>query len=203
MHVHWTALLSQAAVAAATNIPLFQPWNASQWVASDDSIRPGGLSKSNLEVLSPNTPDNPFDSSIIKISGTLNYEALNGSGFASQRTADDWPGLDLSAYDGVILEIPYSDGKTYTFNVKDTVPPTVSGREQASVSWEHDFKVSAAGNGSMTPGGVEQVVVRFQDLVPTYQGRVQNDTAPLNLTSIKRVNFMIRRSVRALIRRPI
>lgn len=196
MRLHRAVLLSQAVVAAAaTTLSLFQPWNASQWVASDDSARPGGLSRSNLEVLPPNTPDNPSGSPVARFSGTLDYEALNGSGFASRRTADDWPGLDLAAFDGVVLEVPYSDGRTYTLNIKDTVaPPAADGRERASVSWEHDFVVPAAGGrGAASPGGAGRVVVRFRDLVPTYQGRVQNDTAPLNLTAIKRVNFMIRR----------
>lgn len=184
-------LLIHAAVTTAATVPLFQPWNSSQWVASDDSVRPGGLSKSNLEILAPNTPQNPFDGSIVRFYGTLNYEALNGSGFASQRTADDWPGLDLSAYNKVVLEIPYSDGKTYTLNIKDTVLPPVNGREQATVSWEHDFQISASNITSTA--SYERVVVGFEDLVPTYQGRIQNDAAPLNLTGIKRVNLMIRR----------
>lgn len=197
---HWTSLLLHAAVATAATVPLFQPWNTSQWVASDDRVRPGGLSQSNLEVLAPHTSQNPFDASIVRFYGTLDYEALNGSGFASQRTADDWPGLDLSAYDRIVVEIPSSDGKTYTLNIKDTVlPPLADGREQATVSWEHDFQIPATvgpandTSTSAAPAVYEQVVVRFEDLVPTYRGRIQNDTAPLNLTGIKRVNLMIRR----------
>lgn len=192
-----TLLLVHAA--SATTLALFQPWSTSDWVASDDSARPGGLSKSTLQVLAPGTAENPFAESIVKFSGTLDSEALNGSGFASQRTVDAWPGLDLSAYQGLIIEIPADDdggGKTFTLNLKDVVPPTVNGREQASVRWEHDFEVPAASSSALVvsaAGNYTQSMVRFEDLVPMYQGSIQNDTAPLNLTNIKRVYFMIRR----------
>lgn len=186
-----TALLAYAAGAHGATLPLFHPWNASDWTASDDTVR-GGLSRSSLEVIPPGAPGNPFgDEPIASFAGTLDYEALNGSGFASQRTADGWAGADLSAYDRLVLEVPYADGKTYTINVKDTVLPPVDGVEQATVSWEHDFWLPA--RDAAAAGDYDQVVVRFEDLVPTYRGRVQNDTEPLNLADIKRFNIMIRR----------
>ena len=190
-HLSLTALLLHTAVARGATLPLFHPWNASEWVASDDSVR-GGLSRSSLEVIPPGAPGNPSGSGpIASFRGSLDYEALNGSGFASQRTADGWPGLDLSAFDRLVLAVPYADGKTYTLNVKDTVAPPANGVEQAGVSWEHDFRLPA--RNATGAGGYDQVVVRFGDLVPTYRGRVQNDTAPLNLADIKRFNIMIRR----------
>lgn len=188
----FTALLLHAAGIHGATLPLFHPWNASEWIASDDTVR-GGLSHSSLEIIPPGAPGNPSGGEpIASFVGSLNYEALNGSGFASQRTVDGWPAVDLSAYDRLVLEVPYSDGKTYTINVKDTVLPDVNGVEQASVSWEHDFRLPAR-NATVAVGDVDRVVVRFEDLVPTYRGRVQNDTAPLNLADIKRFNIMIRR----------
>lgn len=186
--------------ATATTLPLFQPWTTADWVASDDSARPGGLSKSTLEVLAPQTAENPFPEPIVKFAGTLDATALNGSGFASQRTVDAWPGLDLSAYTGLVLEVPVGgdDGKTYTLNIKDTVAPLVGGREQATVSWEWDFQIPSEDSAAVVvsaAGNYTQSTVKFGDLVPTFQGTVQTGIAPLNLTSIKRVNFMIRRYV--------
>lgn len=177
----WSLLLLHTAVASAATQALFQPWNASEWVASDDSIRPGGQSASHLEISA--------DATVARFYGTLDYEALNGSGFASQRTVDGWAGLDLSTFDRVRLQLPYADGKTYTLNLKDVEPAVVNGREQASVSWEYDFPTTASATAA------QSVEVLFADLVPTYQGSVVNDTAPLNLAGIKRVNFMIRRYV--------
>lgn len=184
-------LLLHVAGIYGASLPLLQPWNASEWIASDDSIR-GGLSRSSLEVIPPGSAGNPSgDESIARFFGNLDYEALNGSGFASQRTVDGWPGVNLSAYDRLVLEVPYTDGKTYTLNVKDTLLPPSDGVEQATVSWEHDFWLPA--RDATAAGDYGQVVVRFEDLIPTYRGRVQNDTAPLNLSDIKRFNIMIRR----------
>lgn len=192
-HLSLAALLLHAAAIHGASLPLFHPWNASDWVASDDTVR-GGLSRSSLEVIPAGAPGNPTGGEAIAIfAGTLDYAALNGSGFASQRTADGWPGADLSAYDRLVLEVlPYGagGGKTYTVNVKDTVPPPVGGVEQARVSWEHDFRLPARGVADDAYG---RVVVRFEDLVPTFRGRVQNDTAPLDLAGIKRFSIMIRR----------
>ncbi|WQF84745.1 Putative complex I intermediate-associated protein 30 [Colletotrichum destructivum] len=167
---------------------LFTPWNASQWVASDDTVR-NGTSHSTLDIIAPGAPGNPFPESVANFHGTLDYETLGGAGFASQRTVDDWPGLDLSAFDTITLEIPYADGKRYSFNLKDTVPPPINGVEQSGVSWEFEFQLPAVEH---TDGAVERVVMPFSEFVPTFRGRVQNDTAPLDLTSIKRVNIMIR-----------
>lgn len=184
-------LLVGAERAAAATYSLFQPWNASDWIASDDTVR-GGLSESSLEIVEETLSSETV--SVARFYGTLDYEALNGSGFASQRTVDDWPEVDLSAYDRLVLEVAVAAGsaaKTFSFNVKDTVA-SVNGVEQASVSWEHDFQVA---NTIATEGATnyEQIEVLFEDLVPTYRGSVQNDTEPLDLTSIKRFNIMIRR----------
>jgi hypothetical protein len=45
---------------------------------------------------------------------------------------------DLSAYDGVHLSLGKSDGKKYTFVIKDEVLPVdEGGRETSTVSWEY------------------------------------------------------------------
>ncbi|KAK1489044.1 complex I intermediate-associated protein 30 [Colletotrichum cuscutae] len=173
---------------ALASAALFTPWDKSQWIASDDTVR-NGASHSTLDIIEAGAAGNPFAQSIANFHGNLDYATLGGAGFASQRTVDDWPSLDISAYDTITLEIPFTDGKKYTFNLKDTVPPPVNGVEQSGVSWEFDFQIPAVNH---TDGAVEKVVMPFSAFVPTFRGRVQNDTAPLNLTSIKRANFMIR-----------
>ncbi|OHE92264.1 complex I intermediate-associated protein 30 [Colletotrichum orchidophilum] len=177
-----------AAVRSLSSAALFTPWDKSQWVASDDTVR-NGSSHSTLDIIAAGAAGNPFSESIANFHGNLDYATLGGAGFASQRTVDNWPGLDISAYDTITLEIPFADGKKYTFNLKDTIPPPIDGREQSGVSWEFDFQIPAVNH---TDGQVERVVMPISKFVPTYRGRVQNDTAPLNTASIKRVNFMIR-----------
>ncbi|PBP26827.1 putative cia30 family protein [Diplocarpon rosae] len=143
--------------------------------SSHDSARPGS-STSALEVLAPGVSSNLFRELIVKFSGTLINAALNDSGFASQRTACGWAVVDLLAYSGLIIDIPYTDGKTYTLNCRDTVP----------------LRIPASG-ASAPASKCRQSIVRFEDLVLKYRRRVQTDTAHLHLTSIKRENFMIRR----------
>ncbi|KAK7424488.1 hypothetical protein QQX98_000453 [Neonectria punicea] len=177
---------------ASSFLPLFSPWEKSQWIASDDTVR-NGTSQSFLDIVEPGALENPFSQSIAKFYGHLDYDTLGGSGFASQRTINDWPGLDLSDYDHILVEIPYTDGKKYTINLKDTVlPPTESGAEQATISWEFDFQLPVT-ETKQRKGAIDRVVINFADLVPTFRGRVQNDTAPLDLANIKRVSIMIRR----------
>jgi hypothetical protein len=76
-------------------------------------------------------------SSPARFHGTLDITTLGGAGFASQRTtrSASW---DLSAYSGIRLLLGKSDGKKYTFVVKDEVLPLdpVTGREQSTISWE-------------------------------------------------------------------
>lgn len=46
----------------------------------------------------------------------------------------------MSMYDALIIDVPRSDGKTYTIVLKDAFPERgPDGREKASVNWEHDF----------------------------------------------------------------
>ncbi|GKT63339.1 CIA30 family protein [Colletotrichum tofieldiae] len=173
---------------ALATAALFTPWDKSQWIASDDTVR-NGTSHSALDIIEPGSAGNPFLETIANFHGKLDYATLGGAGFASQRTVDDWPGLDISAYDTITLEIPYADGKRYSFNLKDTVPPPINGVEQSGVSWEFNFQLPAVNH---TDGQTEKVVIPISEFVPTFRGRVQNNTAPLDLTSIKRVNIMIR-----------
>jgi len=62
------------------------------------------------------------------------------AGFAARRYDASICFPDLTTYDALVLDIPQSDGKKYTFFIKDTPPEKrPDGRLSASVSWEHDF----------------------------------------------------------------
>ncbi|KAI9650316.1 hypothetical protein NHQ30_000329 [Ciborinia camelliae] len=151
-----------------------KPWSALDWTASDDRVR-GGASQSYLTY-------SAF-SDIATFSGTLDIKTLGGAGFASQRTTSNrtW---DLSACDGILLYLGKSDGKQYTFIVKDELlPPSPDGREQSTISWELDFK---------GPADNSSVFVKWADFKPTYRGREKPDANPLNLKNIKRFSIMMR-----------
>jgi hypothetical protein len=67
----------------------------------------------------------------------LDIKTLGGAGFASQRTTNDDRTWDLSAYSGIHLDLEKTDGKKYTFVIKDEILPLDErGREQSTISYE-------------------------------------------------------------------
>jgi hypothetical protein len=63
------------------------------------------------------------------------------------------------------LDVLRSDGKQYTFILKDELlPKSPNGREQSTVSWEYDFKLEG-------DDGKGKVFIKWDDLKPTYRGR--------------------------------
>jgi hypothetical protein len=57
--------------------------------------------------------------------------------------SDVW---DLSAYSGIHLSLGKTDGKKYTFVIKDEVLPLdAGGREQSTISWEYVSIISFVG----------------------------------------------------------
>lgn len=136
-----------------------------------------------------------------EFSGHLDITALGGAGFASQRTADDVPGWDVSGYDVLVLDVARADTRKYTLTLKDEVlPRRPDGRDQSTVSWEYDFVVgagedAAAASAAGSTTGSTRVVIPFGDFQPTYRGKSKPDAAPLDLKNVKRISFMMRRSV--------
>ncbi|KAJ4138711.1 hypothetical protein NW768_002570 [Fusarium equiseti] len=171
---------------AVAALALFSPWDKSIWTASDDTVR-GGISQSYFDVLEPHTHENPFSHTIAKFYGHLDYETLGGSGFASQRTIDGLPVTDLTGYDRLLLEIPYSDGKIYTINIRDSDDQ----KDGSTLNWAYDFQIPAT---KVSEGLVEltQVVIYFKDLVPTVRGTRQKEAKSLDLSNIVGASIMIR-----------
>lgn len=135
-----------------------------------------------------------------EFSGHLDITALGGAGFASQRTADDVPGWDVSGYDVLVLDVARADARKYTLTLKDKVlPRRPDGRDQSTVSWEYDFVVGPGEGGAAAAGGSTagstRVVIPFGDFQPTYRGKSKPDADPLDLKNVKRISFMMRRSV--------
>jgi len=161
-----------------------RPWSPLDWTSSDDRVR-GGSSYSALEC-------SPF-SPIAVFKGNLDIKPLGGAGFASQRTTGEDRQWDLSKYDGLVLDIAKSDGKKYTLILKDELlPKSPNGREQSTVSWEYDF---ATDSQELEDRGKGKVLVKWEDLKPTYRGREKKDAEPLDLTNVKRISLMMRRYV--------
>ncbi|KAH7151776.1 complex I intermediate-associated protein 30-domain-containing protein [Dactylonectria estremocensis] len=155
-------------------MPSSRPWDASAWTASDDRVR-GGSSTSFMTVDSPERAC---------FHGHLDTTTLGGAGFASQRTVGVLA-LDLSAYAGLVLALGGdAAGYRYTLTLKDEIPgDRGDGRDQAGISWEADFEAPQEGGDVLLP---------WDKFRATYRGRDKEDAKPLDLTSIKRVSFMMR-----------
>lgn len=154
---------------------LFGPhWDPTEWTASDDRVR-GGSSVSNLTSI-PNG---------VLFHGNLDIETLGGAGFASQRTVGDDRTFDLSAYDGIELNILASDHKRYTISLTDEIAGRrPDGREQSALVWEFDFCTRDTGS---------TVRVSWNDLKPTYRGKPVEGARRLSLSDVKRFRIMARR----------
>ena len=171
------------------------------WTTTDDRVR-GGSSKSALTAL-------PHNGALF--SGHLDTSTLGGAGFASQfsptgaTSLDDQEGRvrneywDLSAYDGIELEIGKSDGKMYTFILKDEeqAEKREDGREKAGVSWEVEFCADDGENKDEKEGGIEGTKIWFpwSEFKATYRGKEKKDAGELKTGEIRKIGIMMRRLV--------
>lgn len=169
-----------------------KPWVPPSWHTSDDRVR-GGSSRSSLSAL----PDN-----CALFTGYLDIESLGGAGFASQfqsaaHCKDDEITADqgvwnLSAYNGIEIDVAVSDGKTYTLVLKDedSQDRRDDGRERAGVSWEAEFQVSKDKSEAMKGG--QKVWVPWSALKATYRGKEKVDAGQIKTAEIKRLGLMMR-----------
>lgn len=140
-------------------------------------------------------PSTPAYSSSAFFHGHLDTSTLGGAGFASQRNTTSTLDWHLEKYDGIELTIGKSDGKRYSFVLKDEIlPKRPDGREQSSLSWEYEFVVPPPEEGE--EGMREGTVLRakWRDFVPTYRGKPKEGlTRSIEVNNVKRVSLMMRR----------
>ena len=121
---------------------------------------------------------------------------MGGAGFASQRNTSTTLNWHLEKYDGLELVIGKSDGKRYSFALKDEMlPKRPDGREQSSLNWEFEFVVPPPKEGEegMREGTVLRV--KWCDFAPTYRGKPKEGLGRcIAANNIKRVSMMMRRS---------
>lgn len=88
------------------------------------------------------------------------------------------------------------DGKVYTLVVKDEQAQEKrdDGREQAGINWEAQFRVGAHhGTGEEREG--KKVWIPWSAFKPTYRGKQKEYAEKLRTSEIRRLGFMMRRSV--------
>ncbi|KAL8944478.1 MAG: hypothetical protein Q9211_000575 [Gyalolechia sp. 1 TL-2023] len=172
-----------------------RPWIPPSWHTSDDRVR-GGSSTSSLSALLDNCA---------LFTGHLDIETLGGAGFASQfqsaacgqdnEDSTSYGVWNLSAYDGIEIDVAAADGKVYTLVLKDEYPQDKrdDGRERAGVNWEAEFRLAEDENAGKRGG--KTVWIPWSALKATYRGKEKKDAGDIRTSEIKRLGFMIRRYV--------
>ncbi len=131
------------------------------WGALDDVVM-GGVSESSIR----------FRDAIAEFSG--NVSIANSGGFASVRTRNFEPAIDLSAYDGVALRVK-GDGNRYKFMLR-------TESRWDGVAHCHSFDTIAE----------TWITVRipFTEFIPVLRAKTV-DNAPLNLQSVNAFQIML------------
>jgi len=165
----------------------YQPGRV-DWHAVDDRVR-GGTSHSYFEELArPGQLWHPA-----RFSGNLDTKTLGGAGFAS--VATDLTESDgskttynLTAYDGLLVQVVEGDDKKYTLTVKDDDAGERDDRRVKSrINWEFDFDITQLVES--------EVLIPWSGFRATYRGRDIDPPRPLDPSHIKQFSILIRRSV--------
>ncbi|GAM37095.1 6-phosphogluconate dehydrogenase family protein [Talaromyces pinophilus] len=146
------------------------PWSKQDWTTCDDRVR-GGSSTSQISIRASTVdhPSKPTYSSSAFFQGHLDINSLGGAGFASQRNTTNTLNWHLEGYDGLEFVVGKSDGKRYSFVLKDEMlPKRPDGREQSSLNWEYEFAVPLPKEGE--EGVREGTVFRVKCFFGMQQG---------------------------------
>jgi Complex I intermediate-associated protein 30 (CIA30)/NAD(P)H-binding len=134
----------------------------STWGAVDDVVM-GGVSESGIRL----------ETNYAVFSGNVSTE--NSGGFASVRTRNFDPSLNLSNYQGIELRVK-GDGQRYKLFVR-------TEDKWDGIGYAHSFDTIA--NEWLT------IQVPFRDLVPIFRAKTVNEAAPIDTTQICSFQLML------------
>jgi hypothetical protein len=132
------------------------------WGALDDVVM-GGVSSSGLQLL----PSSALF--------TGNVSTANSGGFASIRTKNLQPAINLSTYSGIELRVK-GDGNRYKFFLR-------SDDRWDGIGYAHSFNT--------TPGEWITVKIPFDSLIPVLRAKTISDAAPINTNQIYSFQLML------------
>jgi hypothetical protein len=132
------------------------------WGALDDVVM-GGVSNSSFRL----------GDRVAIFSGNVSTE--NSGGFASVRTRNFEPAIDLTGFTGIELRVK-GDGKRYKFLVRDD-----DGWD--SIGYSHSFDTVAN----------EWITVRipFATLIPVFRAKTLSNPKPINVSRIRSLQLML------------
>ncbi|MBW4580008.1 MAG: CIA30 family protein [Tildeniella nuda ZEHNDER 1965/U140] len=147
-----------------TNSPLPTPHPplSDLWGALDDVVM-GGVSASTMQQI---------DNAALF---TGNVSTDNSGGFASVRSRNLEPALNLSGYGGIQLRVK-GDGQRYKFLLR-------SDAKWDSIAYSHSFDTKA--------GEWMDVQIPFNTLIPAFRAKTLSDAAPLNASRICSLQLML------------
>lgn len=131
------------------------------WGALDDGVM-GGVSQSGMQL----------DATGARFSGTVS--TANSGGFASVRTRNFQPPIDLSAFTGIALRVK-GDGKRYKFMLR-------SETQWDGIAHCHSFDTE--------PDAWQTVNIPFTAFVPVFRAKTVAD-APLDASRIHAIQLML------------
>ncbi len=135
---------------------------ATLWGALDDVVM-GGVSASHLQLTD----------TVVLFTG--NVSTANSGGFASVRTRNLDPALDLSGYEGLRLRVQ-GDGNRYKFLLRSS-----AGWDSLAYAYSFDTVVDTW----------IDVTVPFADLVPTQRARTVQNATPLDQQRVYSLQLML------------
>jgi hypothetical protein len=165
--LHDLTTAAAAHLPAATTLQLFDFTQPNidlpaTWGAVDDVVM-GGVSESGIRLMS----------GYALFSGNVSID--NSGGFASVRTRNFDPSLDLSNYRGIELRIK-GDGQRYKIFVR-----TEATWDGLGYAYSFDTK----------PHEWMTVRVPFRDLVPIFRAKTVKDAQPIDLSQIRSLQLML------------
>lgn len=113
----------------------------------------------------------------VRFEGLVSLE--DGGGFASFRLEAELP--ELSEHDGLRLRVR-GDGKVYKLGLR-------TDGDRDGVDWQVPFAALAVGDAH--DGGWTSVELAFEDLVPTWRGRLVREAPPFDADAIRQVGILI------------
>jgi Complex I intermediate-associated protein 30 (CIA30) len=140
-----------------SSTPLSQTWGAL------DDVVMGGVSASTIQ-------QNPEGASF-----TGNVSTSNSGGFASVRTRNFEPPLDLSRHLGLLARVK-GDGNRYKFLIRD-------GESWDSVAYAYSFDT--------VRGEWLEVQIPFAELVPVFRAKTMKDAPALNAACVRSLQLML------------
>ncbi|HEY9696830.1 MAG TPA: CIA30 family protein [Trichocoleus sp.] len=132
------------------------------WGALDDVVM-GGVSASSLQ----------YQEGFVLFTG--NVSTANSGGFASIRTRNFEPPLNLAGYSGLLLRVQ-GDGQRYKFLIRDD-------DSWDSIAYSYSFDTTA--NQEI------MVQIPFAATIPVFRAKTLNPARPLDLTHIRSLQMML------------